>query len=83
MAVGLIAVVFQMPEGGAVEVKGDADGLRLFLLLHLFQNIQKAVDGVGVQSIPGGQGSDSEIGPVDDTVSVQNQQLHTFLHLAP
>ena len=36
-----------------------------------------------IQPIPGGQGLDAEIGAVNDTVAVQNQQLHTFLHFAP
>ena len=70
MTVGLIALVFQMAEGGAVEVKGHADGLRLLLLLHPLQNVQKAVNSMGVQSIPGGQGTHAEEGTVDDAVAV-------------
>ena len=80
---GLVAVILQVPEGGGVHVKGHADSLRLLLPLHFFQNIQEAVNGVGVQAIPGGQGSDPEIRPVDDAVPIQNHQLHTFLHFAP
>ena len=66
-----------------MEVKGHAHRLGLLLLLHPFQNVEESVNGVGVQSVPGGQGLDAEIGAVNDTVAVQNQQLHTFLHFAP
>ena len=83
MAGSLVAIVFQVPEGGAVEVEGHAHRLGLLLLLHPFQNVEKAVNGVGIQPVPGGQGLDAEIGAVNDAVAVQNQQLHTFLHFAP
>ena len=70
MTVGFIALVFQMAKCGAVEVKGHADGLRLFLLLHALQNIQKAVNRMGIQPLPGGQGTHTEKGAVNDTVAV-------------
>ena len=34
VAVGLIALVAFMPEGGAVEIEGHADSVRALLLLH-------------------------------------------------
>ena len=72
VAVGLVALIFQVPEGGAVEVEGHAYRIGLLLLLHPLQNVQKSVDGIGIQPIPGGQRLDAEEGPVDDAVAVQN-----------
>ena len=54
VAVGLVAFILQMAEGGAMEVEGHGDGFRLLLLFHSLQNIQKAVDGVGVEAVPCG-----------------------------
>ena len=70
VTIGLVALIFQMAEGWPVEVEGHGNGLRLLFLFHPLQNIQKTVDGVGVQAIPGGQGTHAEKGPVDDTVAV-------------
>ncbi len=70
MAGGLIARVFQVAEGGGVEVKSHAHRLGLLLLLHPFQNVQKAVDGMGAQPLPGGQGLYAEKGTIDDAVAV-------------
>ena len=67
---GLVAVIAQVPEGGAVKVKGHADRLGLLLLFHPLQDVQEAVDGMGVQPIPGGQRPHAEERPVDDAVSV-------------
>ena len=83
VAGGLVAIVFQVSEGRPVKVKGYGNGLGLLLLLHPLQNVQEAVDGVGVKPLPVGQGLHAEIGTVNDAVAVQDQQLHTFLHLAP
>ena len=49
MAGGLIAVVPQVAEGGALEVKGHADPIGALLLLHALQDVQEAKNGVGVQ----------------------------------
>ena len=70
MAVGLVAVVLQMAEGRAVQVEGHADRFRLFFLLHPFQNVQEAVNGMGVKPLPGGQGLYAEKGTVNDGVAV-------------
>ena len=69
--------------GGNDELTILGNGLGLLFLLHPLQNVQEAVDGMGVKPLPVGQGLDAEIGTVNDAVAVQNQQLHTFLHLAP
>ena len=53
-----------------MEVEGHGNGLRLLLLFHLFQDVQKAVDGMGIETLPGGQGPDAEKRPVDDGVTV-------------
>ncbi|EJW94165.1 hypothetical protein EVA_17728 [gut metagenome] len=53
-----------------MEVKGHAHRFRLFLLLHPLQNIQKTINGMGIQAIPVGQRPYSEVSPVDDAVSV-------------
>ena len=67
---GLVPIIAQMPEGGAMEVKGHTNRIGLLLLLHPLQNVQEAVNGVGVQPLPGGQGPHAEERPVDDAVSV-------------
>ena len=66
----LVAIVAQMPESGPMEIEGHTNRIRLFLLLHPFQNIQETVDGIGINAFPGGQRPDTEISPVDDTVAV-------------
>ena len=70
MSGSLVSVIFFVTECRTVEIKGDADRLRLLLLLHALQNIQEAVDGMGIQSVPGSQRLDTKIGTVDYTVTV-------------
>ena len=76
VAGGLVALVLQVAEGGALEVEGHAEGVRLIFLHELFQNVQKAIDGVGIESLPGGEGPDAVERPVDDAVAVENHQFH-------
>ena len=54
VTVGFVAFILQMAEGRAMEVEGHGNGFRLLLLFHSLQNIQKAVDGVGVEAVPCG-----------------------------
>ncbi len=76
LALGLIALVGQVAEGGGLAVKGDAQGLGLLLVQQLVQNIQKAKHGVGGLARPGGQVRAHAVkGPVDDGVAVQDHQL--------
>ena len=72
VAGGLVALIALMAEGGAVEVEGHADRVRLLLLLHPLQNVQESIYGMGEEPLPGGQGLDPEVGPVDDAVAVQD-----------
>ena len=44
-----------MPEGGGFQVKSHSHLIRLALLEQGEQNVQKAIDGVGVTSVLGGQ----------------------------
>ena len=78
VARGLIAVVAQMAEGGAVEVKSHAQGVGLLLMLHLLQNIQKAVNGVGVHAVFCRQQPHPVKGAVNDAVAVKDHQFHSF-----
>ena len=71
-----------MPEGGFPPVEGDAQGLGALLLQQPLEGGDEAVDGVGVQSVPGSQGPDAVKGAVDDAVAVDDHQFHGFL-LAP
>ena len=73
---GLVALVFQMPEGGLPPVEGDAQGLRLFLLQQPLEGGDKAIYGVGIQAVPGRQGPDAVKGAVDDAVAVDDHQFH-------
>ena len=79
MAGGLVAIIPQVPECGPMEIEGYAQGIRLFLRLHFLKNIQKSKDGMGIQTLPGGQGSDPIKGPVYHTVAIQNHELHISL----
>ena len=73
---GLVALVGQMPEGGGLPVKGDAQGVRILLPLQLQQDVEKAENGVGGKAIPGGQGPDPVKGAVDNGISIQHHQFH-------
>ena len=76
LALGLIALVGQVAEGGGLAVKSDAQGLGLLLVQQLVQDIQKAKHGVGGLARPGGQVRAHAVkGPVDDGVAVQDHQL--------
>ena len=70
---GFVAVVLEVSEGGALQIEGHTDGLGLLFLLHTVENVQKTVDRVGKQAVPGGQRFDTVVGPVDDRVSVKDQ----------
>ena len=70
VAVCFIAVILFMPERGAVEIKGHANGLRLLLLVHPFQNIEEAVNSVGIKAVPGSQWLDTKERPVNHAVAV-------------
>ena len=76
MAGSLIAVILQMAEGGAVEVEGHAESIRLFLLVQFIEDIQKAKNAIGKQTVPRSQGTNTIVGAVDNAVSVQNHQFH-------
>ena len=76
LALGLIALVGQVPEGGRLQVEGTAQGLRLLLLHQLQQNVEKAEHGVGGDPVPGGQGPDPIKGPIQDGIAVNDHELH-------
>ena len=73
VAVGLVTIIFQMAESRTMKVKGNRNGFRLFLLLHLFQNVQKAIDGMGVKPLTRGKGLYAKIGSIDNGISIQDQ----------
>ena len=76
LALGLVGRVRLVAERGLPTVEGNAQGLRLLLVQQALERGDKAVDGVGVQALPCGQGPDAVIGAVDDAVAVQNHQFH-------
>ena len=76
MALGLVALVGQVAEGGGFPVEGHAEGVRLFVVGELLQNVQEAEEGVGVQPIPSGEQAHPIKGTVDDRVPVQYHQFH-------
>ena len=63
-ALGLVAVVHLVAEGRRLQVKGAGDGIGLDVAQQLVQNIHKAIDGVGVGSVLGGQQFDPIKGAV-------------------
>ena len=66
-----------------MKVKGNANRFRLFLFLHPLQNVQKTINGMGVKPLTSRKGPDTKKRSIDDGVTVKDQKLHTFLHLAP
>ena len=70
LALGLVALVLQMPEGGGFQVEGHGDPVGLFNVQQPLQDGQKAVDRVGGGAVRGVQHADAEKRPVDDAVSV-------------
>ena len=69
-----------MAERGGVKVKGDAEGVGFLLFPQPQQRGKKTEHRVSVQSVPGSQGPDAVIGPVQNAVAVDDHELHgTFL----
>ena len=73
VAGGLVAIVHFMPEGGGFQVKSHGHLVRLALLEQGEQNVQKAIDGVGVTSVLGGQQLDAVKSAVGNAVAVNDQ----------
>ena len=59
-----------------MHIKGHRHTVRVASVLQLKQNIQKAVNGVGITAALGGQQLNAVEGTVDDTVPVQHQKIH-------
>ena len=76
VARGLIAVIGQMAERGRFEIECNAQCVRLLVIAELFENIQKAIDGVCKQAVPGRKRAHAIVGAVDNAVAVENHQLH-------
>ena len=76
LAGGLVVGVCLMAEGGLPPVKRHAHRLGLFLVHEPLQHVEKAENGIGMQSLPGGQGLYPVKGAVDDAVAVKDHQFH-------
>jgi hypothetical protein len=76
LAGGLVGRVGLVAEGGGVEVEGDAQGVGILVVFQAQQRGEKAVNGVGVKPVPGGQGADAVVRAVQNAVSVNDHQLH-------
>ena len=76
LALGLVSLVGQMPEGRRGQVEGDAQGVRLLLVRQLLKDVQKSVDGVGGLAVPGGEHPHAVKSPVDDGIAVDDHELH-------
>ena len=73
LAVGLIARIGLVPEGGRLAVKRDGHRVRLRLVAELFEHGEKPVDAVGELSCFRREQLDPVKGPVQDAVAVQYQ----------
>ena len=71
--VGFVAIVHFMAERRGRQVKGNGDLIRLIVLGQGQKDVHKAIDGVGVLSLFGGQNLDPEKGPIGDAVAVNDQ----------
>ena len=73
VAVGLVAVVHLVAEGRGGQVKGNGHLVRLIVLGQGEQDIHKAIDGIGVLPVLGGQNLDPKKGTVRNAVAINNQ----------
>ena len=73
---GLIVRILLVAESRLMHIKGHRHTVRVASVLQLKQNIQKAVNGVGIIAALGGQQLNAVEGTVDDTVPVQHQKIH-------
>ena len=64
-AVRLVLLVLGVAEGRRGQVEGDADPLRLLVLVELAQHGGEAVGGAGGQAVGGGQAADREVRAVE------------------
>ena len=77
LALGLIALVGQVAEGGGLQIKGHRQAIRLLFVQQLEQDVEESENGVGGQPVPGGQVlADAIKGPVDDGIAVDDHELH-------
>ena len=79
LAGALVRLVHFVAEGGRVQVEGKGDGVRLLILDELIDDIEKAVDGVGVGAILRGEQPHPVKGSVDDTVGIKGKDFHSGL----
>ena len=73
MAGCLVAIIHLMAKCGSVKVEGNANCVRLFFLFYFLKDVQKAVNGIGKQSISGGKRSYAIKSAVNNAVTIQNQ----------
>ena len=76
LAGGLVVLVRLVAERGSVDVKRDAQRVRLLLVPQTQQRGKKAEDCVGEQPLPVGKRANAVIGPVDDGITVYDHALH-------
>ena len=76
LALCLVSGIHLVAEGGGFQVKGNGHGVGLGFVLELLEHGHKAVNAVGKQAVFGGKKLHTVKSPVDNTVSVQNQQFH-------
>ena len=78
LAGGLIGVEFKVAEGFLLHVKADDGAVGLLLVLQFEQRSQKAVYGVGRQSLVVGQLPDTVKRAVEYAVAVYHHDFHVY-----
>ena len=76
LAGALVLFVHFVPEGGCVQIKGKGDHIRLLFLDELINNIEKAVNSIGIGALPGGEQPHAVKGTVDDAVGIKGKDFH-------
>ena len=76
LAGSLVGRISSVPEGGRMNIKGDAQCVRTLLPHQTQHGGEKAKHRVGVEPFPVGQRADAVIGPVDDAVAVDDHEFH-------
>ena len=76
LAGALVLLVHLMPEGGRMQIERKCHSVRLLLLNELINDIEKAVNRIGIDALPCGKQPHPVKGAVYDAVGVKGKNFH-------
>ena len=68
-----------MPEGRSVQIEGKGDRIGLLLFDEFINNIEEAVNRIGIDALPGGEQPYPVKGTIDDTIGIKGKDFHESL----